>query len=151
MNGLEKARPGEYTEVLRRFLQLHRYLRRYACQVRRAGISGRKISVLRYLLEAGPRTVGQLGDYLFVSDSTMSEMVGQLEESGHVTRTRCPKDNRVVWVDLTPAGKEFAEDAPLGGIPLLRENLRKLSGHRLTVINQALGELVDLLEIEGES
>jgi len=138
----------EYTETLHRFLQLHRYLRRYAHQIRRAGISGRKVSVLRYLLEVGPRTIGQLSDYLFVSDSTTSEMVAQLEQSGFVTRSRCNKDHRVVWVRLTPTGTEFAQAAPLGGIPLLRENLRQLSSERLSVINEVLAELVHLLDIE---
>jgi DNA-binding MarR family transcriptional regulator len=146
---LDRTDAPEYTEALHRFLQLHRYLRRYAHQVRRAGISGRKVSALRYLLEVGPRTVGQLSDYLFISDSTVSEMVAQLEEAGYVSRQRCQNDQRVVWVDLMPDGRAFAEGAPLGGIPLLRENLRKLPAPRLAVINDVLGELVELLEIEN--
>jgi DNA-binding MarR family transcriptional regulator len=140
-----------YTETIHRFLQLHRYLRRYARRIRAEGISGRKVSALRYLLEAGPRTIGQLGRYHCVNDSSASEMVAQLERLGYVARTRSQADQRVVLVDLTESGRAFALNAPLGGIPLLRERLRALSPERLSVINEALTDLVQLLEIGDDS
>jgi hypothetical protein len=39
------------------------------------GISGRKISALRHLLDAGPCTIGELSAYHHISDSTTSEMM----------------------------------------------------------------------------
>jgi len=134
-------------ETTHTFLTLYRYLRRYAIQIQEQDLSGGKLSVLRYLLEAGPLTIGQLRDYLYVSDSSTSEKVSSLERAGYVTRTRSKLDQRVVIVDLTPAGRDIAQSTPLGGIPLLRERLKALSQERLRVINEALTEMLQLLGI----
>jgi len=135
-------------EAVRRFLALYRHVRGYARQMHSQGVSGRKISLLRHLFEAGPRTIGQLGDYLYISDSSTSELVSGLEEEGFVTRTRSSEDNRVVIVTLAPAGRSLAQEPPSGGIPLLREKLKTLPPERLTTINEVISEMMELLGIE---
>jgi len=146
----EIVRGSMSTETMHKLLKLLRYVRHYGRKVHKEGLGGRRISALRYLMEAGPLTVGQLRDYLYISDSSTSEMIDHLQEVGYVTRTRSVKDNRVVIVALTPAGKVIAEETPLGGIPLLREKLKTLPPERLSVIDAALTELIQLLEIEDE-
>jgi DNA-binding MarR family transcriptional regulator len=133
-------------ETVRNFLTLFRRLRRYSRQVHGEGLSGRKVAALRYLLDAGPLTIGQLRDYLFISDSSTSELVARLVERGFVTRSRSQTDNRVVLVTLTPAGRKVASQIPLGGIPLLRERLKTLPAERLALVNEATSELLQLLE-----
>lgn len=140
-----------YAETIHTFLTLYRYLRRYSCEMQSQGLSGRKIAALRYLLEAGALSIGQLRDYLYINDSTTSELVTQLEQAGYITRVRSSADNRVVIVALTPAGREMAQSVPLGGIPLLRERLKTLSPERLSLIYTALKELKELLGIADES
>jgi DNA-binding MarR family transcriptional regulator len=137
-----------YNETIHAFLRLHRYLRRYSRRIRDEGISGRKMSALRLLAESGPKTIGQLGEYLAIGDSTTSEMVTQLAALGYVTRVRSASDQRVVHVDLSAAGRSFADQAPLGGIPLLRERLRSLPRERLTTVCDTLLLLQDLLGID---
>lgn len=137
-----------YTETIRQVIQFHRRLYQYGRKMHAKGISGRKVAALRHLLEAGPRNIGELAEYHHISDSTSSEMMAQLERTGYVTRTRSKADNRVVVVDLTPTGREFAENAPLGGIPLLREKLKELPEEQLSVINEVLNDLLQLLETD---
>jgi DNA-binding MarR family transcriptional regulator len=137
-------------ETMAKFLTLYRYLRQYSRQMHQEGISGRKISTLRYLAEAGPRTVGQLSTYLCISDSSTSALVDRLEEWGYATRTRSPADHRVVLVAVTPQGQEFAARTPLGGVPLLREALRALPEEQLAVVYEAMTTLVEILEMEDE-
>jgi DNA-binding MarR family transcriptional regulator len=139
-----------YSETIQRFLAVYRYLRRYSHQLHSEGFSGRQIATLRYLLEAGTLTIGQLRNYLYINDSTTSELVAKLEEAGCVRRTRSEKDNRVVLVSLTSAGRQFAQGAPLGGIPLLRERLKALPPERLALISETLIEIKQLLGIEDE-
>ena len=138
-----------YLEAIHKLLSLYRYLRKYSRRMHEKGISGRKVATLRYLLEAGPGTIGQLRDYLYISHSTTSELVARLAKKGYVTRTRSAADNRVVIVDLTPPGREIAEQTPPGGIPLLRERLKSLPPERLAVIDEAMTEMLHLLEIAG--
>ena len=147
---MDDAVEGLYTETTRKFLTVYRRLRRSSRQMHQEGISGRKFSALRYLYEAGPRTVGQVRDYLYISDSGASELIARLGKMGFVTRTRSEADNRVVIVDLTPAGRELAQEPPRGGVSLLREQLQTLSQDRLSVINEAMTEILTLLEIDDE-
>jgi len=139
-----------FMETIHTFLAMYRYLRRYSRQMHEAGLSGRKIATLRCLREAGPLTIGQLRDYLYINDSSTSELVSSMEEEGYVTRARCEADNRVVIVALTPAGRDTAEKTPLGGLPLLREKLRMLPPARLAFIREALTEIKDLLELPDD-
>jgi DNA-binding MarR family transcriptional regulator len=137
-----------YTEATRKFLTVYRSLRRFSRQMHQEGVSGRKLSALRYLHESGPRSVGQIGDYLYVSDSGASELIARLERMGFVTRTRSKADNRVVIVDLTPAGRELAQQPPQGGVSLLRERLQTLPPEKLALIDEAMAEMLTLLEID---
>lgn len=136
-------------DTIRKFLDLYRYVRQYGRQVQAAGLRGREFSILRYLLE-GPLNIGEICDYMFISASSTSEMISRMESAGYVTRRRCKSDNRVVFVELTSAGRELAEKTPLGGIPLLREKMRSLPPDRLALVNEALTELIDVLGMESE-
>jgi len=134
-------------EALHKFLRLFRYLRQYARQMNDQGIKPRQFSVLLFLLESGSATVGQVQEYLYQSASTTSTVIAQLEEVGYVTRTRSEEDNRVVIVKLTPAGEDVARNTPPGGIALLRRRLDNLPEKRLQLINEALAEIMQLMEV----
>lgn len=133
--------------ALHKFLIIHRHLRQYGRQMDDQGIRPRQFSVLRFLQENGPATVGEVQEYLYTSASTASTVISQLEESGLVSRTRSEEDNRVVIVELTSAGSALADETPLGGIPLLRRRLRALPEERLRIIDQALTDIMELMEV----
>lgn len=135
------------SEAIHKFLILYRYLRQYGRQIDERGIRPREFSVLRFLQESGTATVGQVQEYLYCSASVASTVIAGLEEKGLLTRTRSAEDNRVVLVALTPAGEEAAAKTPLGGIVLLRRRLRNLPPERLAVIDSALADLLELLEV----
>jgi len=144
-------RSVEAAEAFHRFLTLYRYLRAYSRDINAQGIRGRELSTLRYLLEAGPVTIGQVCDYLFISVSATSEQLSRMEEAGYVARTRSKQDSRVVYVELTPEGRRIAEETPLGGIPLLRERIKMLSPERLAQAGDVFGEILEVMEIPQES
>ena len=115
------------------------------------GIKPKQFSVLRFLAESGPATVGQVQEFLYNSPSTASTVISQLEEMGYVTRTRSAADNRVVIVEVTAAGAELAGQTPMGGIPLLRRRIEKLSPERLANLDAALADLMQLMEVQDEA
>ena len=133
--------------AIHKFLLIHRHLRRYARQIDSQGISPRQLAVLRFLSENGPATVGEVQDYIYTSASTASTVISQLEQSGHVTRARSNEDNRVVIVEITAKGRDTAANTPIGGIALLRRRLISLPEDRLRQIDNALAELIDLMEV----
>ena len=136
-----------YVETVRSFLNVFRYLRQYSRQVHESGRSGRQLSTLRYLAEQGESTMGSLSRYLYINESSTSELVAKLEAAGHVSRTRSKADNRVVLVCLTPSGRKLALDTEVGGVPLLRERLKTLQPAELSRIKESFDSLHRLLDI----
>jgi DNA-binding MarR family transcriptional regulator len=133
-------------QVFHQFLDLLRNQRQYTHRIiDEQGIRPMPFSVLRFLLESGPTTVSQVQSYIHHSPSTTSTLISQLEMGGYVTRTRSQADNRVVIVDLTPAGRKIAENTPLGGLPLLRQRLSTLPEERLLEIESVLVEILQLM------
>lgn len=132
------------SEALHKFLLIHRYLRQMS---RRRDIRGRQLAVLQFLQEQTPATVSEIQDYIYTSASTASALISQLEDAGYVIRTRSETDNRVVNIELTPKGSELAATTAIAGIGLLRRRLPTLSQDRLTKINEALADIMELMEV----
>ena len=136
-------------EAVRRLLSIHRHLRQTAKQVSsELGISGRELSALRFLHEAGPRSVGQIRARLYLADSTTSELLDGLVAKGLVTRARSTSDNRVAMVALEPPGAALVARAPLAGISLLRHRLRSEPQEKVERLGEALEYLAGLVGIE---
>lgn len=133
--------------ALHKFLLIHRHLRQVARQMDEQGLRPRQFAVLLYLLEQDSATVSEIQAHLYTSPSSASTIISQLEDAGYVTRTRSEEDNRVVIVQLTPAGKEVAQKTPLGGVALLRRRLDSLPEDRLKMLDEAMSDLIRLMEV----
>ena len=68
--------------------------------------------VLVVLWREGGQSVSQLAARLKLETSTLTPMLKRLEKTGYVSRTRGTRDERVVTIDLTEAGREAAAQAP---------------------------------------
>jgi DNA-binding MarR family transcriptional regulator len=135
--------------IVHRYLTLVRYQRYRGGLIQKtANISGRQLAVLRHLLEKGPRTVGQIGQFLYVRDATASAMLERMERDGYITRRRAPEDNRKVLIEPTELGRTVVAQAPPGMIWLLRERLPRLSVEELTQMDEALKKLSELAEVD---
>ncbi len=135
------------SDALHKFLLIFRHLRQTARSVDERGIRGRQLAVLQFIQEQGPATVTEIQGYLYTSASTASTLITQLEDAGHVERTRSEDDNRVVIIDLTASGRLLAETTPVAGIGLLRRRLPTLPEERLQLIDEALAEIMQLMEV----
>lgn len=135
------------SDALHKFLLIHRHLRQMARNVDQQGIRGRHLAVLQFIQEQGSATVSEIQDYIYTSASTASTLISQLEDAGYVIRTRSAEDNRVVNIELTPSGSEMAQTTVIAGIGLLRRRLPTLSEDRLDIINQALADIIELMEV----
>jgi DNA-binding MarR family transcriptional regulator len=134
-------------QVFHQLLALLRLKRQYDHLIENErGLKPRDFSVLRFLLDSGPVKVSQIQTFLHHSPSTTSALIAQLEEAGYVRRNRSDEDKRVVIVSLTATGQTVAEQAPFGGLPLLRRRLSRLDDGRLQEINTVLVELMQLME-----
>jgi len=135
--------------IVHRFLSLTRYQRSVNEGIRKeTGLSGRRLAILRCLLQESPRTVGQVGRYLYVSDATVSRILDDMETQGLVTRRRCTKDSRRVLVEPTDAGRAMVASAPKGVVARMRDELPALDEAELSRIDWALQRLAELVQVD---
>jgi DNA-binding MarR family transcriptional regulator len=135
--------------IVHRYLTLIRYQRYMSDLIRRTtDISGRQLGVLRYLVQNGPRTVGQISQYLYVRDATTSCLLDRMERDGFVTRHRSSEDNRKVYIELTDLGREVLAHAPTGTAGLMRARLPDIPVEDLQAIDQALKRLSDIAGVD---
>jgi MarR family transcriptional regulator, organic hydroperoxide resistance regulator len=106
------------------------------------GLTHPQYLVMLALWGKSPLAVKELIDMLQLDGPTLSPLLKRLEASDLVTRTRDPRDERQLRVDLTPKGRALREDAlriPPTIVAKLGMSLADLEDlHKgLTTINEA--------------
>lgn len=104
------------------------------------GLTYPQYLVMLVLWQGTPRSVGELGQALFLDSGTLTPLLKRLETQGLVKRTRAPEDERRVMIELTPAGQRLHEqaqsvpvsmlckiDQPGEELVALRDELKKLT------------------------
>ena len=83
------------------------------------GLTYPQYIVLIALYDEDDKTVGGLGDKLFLDSSTLTPLLKRMESMGHLTRQRDPQDERQVRVRLTPQGRSLREKGIMSRSSLL--------------------------------
>ncbi|WP_245862048.1 MarR family winged helix-turn-helix transcriptional regulator [Phycicoccus duodecadis] len=75
------------------------------------GLTHPQYLVMLALWEQAPLRVSEIAERLSLEPATLSPLLKRLETAGHVRRDRDPRDERVVAVSLTPAGRRLRRRA----------------------------------------
>lgn len=67
--------------------------------------------MLLYFSESGALPMGKIGERLQVHPTSVTSLIDRLERSEYVDRVPHPSDRRTTLAEITPRGKEVAEDA----------------------------------------
>lgn len=86
------------------------------------------------------QTVSELGEKLFLESNTLTPLIKRLEAAGLLSRTRDKKDERVVRISLTEAGRRIAEEA-LSCVPGEILKATAMDQDALAEMNAKLGSL----------
>src|SRR5947209_6161574 len=72
------------------------------------GLTGHQLSILRFLLLAADSrlTIGDIAGRLTTSSANVTKLVNRMERAGFVERNVDQADRRVIWVQLTPIGRD---------------------------------------------
>lgn len=89
----------------------HAFNRFYKPLLDELGLTYTQYLAMVLLWEEDRRTVGQLGEKLFLESNTLTPLLKRLEVMGYVVRTRDAADERVVRVRLTEKGRALREKA----------------------------------------
>lgn len=116
--------------------------------LRRRNLTTSQLATLRQLGRDGPLPAGRLARGIAVSQATITGVVDRLEERGLVTRSRDPRDRRLVVVDLTETGLQVVSSSP----PPLHERfmlrLAEQPPAERREIDRVLGRIVEMMEAE---
>ena len=86
--------------------------RAYAPMLANLGLTYPQYITLTLLRDKDDQAVGALAAALRMDSSTLTPLLKRLEAQGNVIRTRGTKDERQVFVGLTPQGRRLLEKAP---------------------------------------
>ncbi len=75
------------------------------------GLTYTQYLVFLVLWEKDGVSVTEIGEKLMLDNGTLSPLLKKMEQAGYVTRRRCRKDDRVVEITLTEAGRALREKA----------------------------------------
>lgn len=114
----------------------------------RFGVTYPQYLALMALLAREGQTVGELGETLHLESNTVTPLVKRLEVAGLVSRTRDQRDERVVRLALTDAGRRLASEAQACVPGEIRDAIG-LDEEGLTRLNDQLRALAATLRAEA--
>ena len=113
------------------------------------GLTGPQLWAIKILAKGAPMMVSELANHMYLHPATVVGILSRLESHGLIKKSRSKEDRRVVWVELTPKGKELVASAPEVAQGLLVVGLEKIPLKELVEVNKGLKRLVAILGVEG--
>lgn len=87
------------------------------------GLGMTEFAVLEVLYHKGPLPLGEIRERILVTGASTTYVVNKLEERGLMRRRASEEDRRVIFGEITPAGRELIADI----FPVHVEQLRQLT------------------------
>lgn len=93
-------------------------------------------------------TAAELARVMCVDTGAMTRMLDRLEAKRLIARSRCPKDARVVRLELTEDGKRLCQEIPYGLSRVFNGLLRGFSERELATLKSLLRRVLDNAQSE---
>ncbi len=126
MESLDR-RISDFSQSMRMIMEQFQRLNGAASQGPHLELSQQEIRLVEQLRFSGTQKMKAISEYLGVAVNSVTSIIDNLENKGYVVRQRSLDDRRVVYVELTPSGREAAEASALAKRELLRTMLERLT------------------------
>lgn len=98
-------------DIIESFAALKRELNLlWAAETKNVDLGQNQMRVL-YKLSKGPATMGELADFTMADKASLTRTVASLEKTGTLRRRSDAEDRRVVIIELTAKGRQYARKA----------------------------------------
>ena len=119
---------SDVDQVLEAILYLYTESRRITKELaKRADLTGPQLTVVKLLEAFGDLSLSELSDRIRAQNSTVTGIIDRMERENLVTRERSKDDRRVVYIKLTPKGRELAREIPIEPMEVFKSALETLS------------------------
>jgi DNA-binding MarR family transcriptional regulator len=105
-------------------------------------ISHDQWGVLIVMAQGHEQSAAELARTIECDGGSMTRMIDRLEAKGYLTRERRGHDRRVVWLQLTPAGKDLAEKLKSVVVDVQNHHLRGFTADELEVFKDFLRRML---------
>ena len=119
----------------------------YTPYLKPLGLTYTQYIVFLALWEKDGIPVGDLCETLMLDNGTISPLLKKMQQAGYIERTRSEKDDRVVVISLTEAGRALQEQAK--DIPAKAASCIALSPEKAQTLYTLLYELLDNQKRKG--
>ena len=106
------------------------------------GLTYSQYLVMLVLWERDGRSVGDLGQCLYLDSGTLTPLLKRMEKAGLLLRSRDPEDERRVLISLTQQGLEMQLEAKK--IP--QQLLQKVNVQNIEQLRDSMQDLVEILD-----
>ena len=120
--------------------------RQSRAMMRRGGLTGPQVLVLRLLAGGEELSVGALAQQMSLSQATVTGIINRLELRGLMRRRRDQQDKRRVLVSATPAGQSLVEGAPSMWQDSFMNQLSQQADWERTLMLASLQRLAGMME-----
>jgi DNA-binding MarR family transcriptional regulator len=110
--------------------------------VKPLGITAQQIGVILMLSCGRAQTPYELSRAMSYDSGSMTRMLDRLEKKGFIARTRSDADRRMVKLELTPRGREVAQQLPRLGSVVLNAQLQGFTAADVAALTGLLGRLI---------
>ena len=118
--------------------------------IKKYQVSVSQLHCLLALYENGPLSISQIAGFIMVRSSTVTGVIDRLEKKKFVRRVRKSNDRRVIIIELTDAGKKFAQNAPSPVQRKIMEGLKNLPASQIEKIVYGLNMLTRMLDVQDQ-
>lgn len=133
------------------FQQLLRRMHGELAQKMEKDVTGSQFVVMKTIFEQGQMTVSAVAEALEVSLSAVTALVDRLHRAGYVERSRDENDRRLVWLKVTPAGKEKVGACLAARRQVMRDILGRLPQEDLEELVKIYEKLLSIIQTDGAS
>lgn len=109
--------------------------------IRRYGLNRTEFGVLELLYHKGSQPLQQIGGKVLMSSGNITYVVDKLELKNYVKRKASTEDRRLIFAEITDAGKELMEDVFPKHADIIDQAVNGLSLDEKKAISQLLKKL----------
>ena len=109
--------------------------------IRGYGLNASEFGVLELLYNKGPHPLQQIGGKILITSGTMTYVVDKLAKKGLLIRRPCDKDRRIIYAELTEAGKARMSEILPNHYKTLAESFASLNSEETEQANGLLKKI----------
>ncbi len=115
---------------------------------REYGLTSPQLTILTAIFRSGPLAVTDIARRVSLSQATVTNILGRLEQQGFILRARSTQDRRMVYIELTDKTRKILEKNPSPLHTDFLSRFDRLQDWEKTLLLSSLQRIAKLMDVE---